>query len=127
MEIGENNAGVLEAITPLKGTPAEAAGFKPGDLIVAINGVSTQGVSSDDAVNLIRGPVGSRVTLSIVRDGKQQDIKVTRETIQVPEISNSLDSKTGVYTIALYEFTANSADLFNTAFTAFKASGSKNS
>ena len=125
MEIGENADGVLEVIAPLKGTPADTAGFKTGDLIVAINGASTQGVSSDDAVNLIRGSVGSVVTLSIVRGGKEQDIKVTRETIQVPESSNSLDPKTGVYTIALYEFTANSADLFNKAFTAFKASGSK--
>jgi carboxyl-terminal processing protease len=125
LEIGENNDGVLEVIAPLKGTPAAAAGFQTGDLIVSIDGKSTQGVSSDDAVNLIRGPVGTSVILSIVRGGKQQDIKVTRETIQVPEIDNKLDPKTGVYTIALYEFTANSADLFNTAFQAFKASGSK--
>jgi carboxyl-terminal processing protease len=125
LEIGENDQGVLEAITPLKGTPAAAAGFKPGDLIVGINGTSTQGVSSDDAVNLIRGPIGSFVTLTIVRAGKQMDIKVERETIQVPEIDYGLNRKTGVYDIALYEFTANSADLFDTAFAAFKASGSK--
>ncbi len=125
LEIGENADGILTAIAPLKGTPAEKAGFLPKDLIVAINGKSTQGISSDDAVNLIRGPVGTTVTLTIVRAGKQQDIKVVRATIQVPEIDNSLDPKTGVYKIALYEFTANSAELFQQAFTAFKASGSK--
>ena len=74
---------------------------------------------------MIRGPVGSTVTLTIVRNGKEQDIKVTRATIQVPEIDYKLDPKTGVYTIALYEFTANSAELFQQAFTAFKSSGSK--
>jgi carboxyl-terminal processing protease len=125
LEIGENADGILTAIAPLKGTPAEKAGFLPKDLIIAINGKSTQGISSDDAVNMIRGPVGSSVTLTIVRNKKEQDIKVVRATIQVPEIDNSLDAKTGVYKIALYEFTANSAELFQQAFTAFKASGSK--
>ena len=125
LEIGENSDGVLEAIAPLKGTPAAAAGFLPGDLIVGINGTSTANISSDDAVDLIRGPIGTYVTLSIVRNGKEQDIKVERETIQVPEIDYGLNKTTGVYDIALYEFTQNSADLFNTAFTAFKASGSK--
>jgi carboxyl-terminal processing protease len=125
LEIGENSAGVLEVISALKGTPAASAGFLPDDLIIAIDGKSTQGVSSDDAVNIIRGPVGQPVTLTIVRNGKQQDIKVVRETIQVPEIDYGLNQKTGVYKIALYEFTANSAQLFDTAFTAFKKSGSK--
>ncbi len=126
LEIGENATNTLIVIAPLKGTPADKAGFMTGDLIVAINGKSTQGVSSDDAVNLIRGPKGSYVTISIVRNGKESDIKVMRDTIEVPESKYGLDKKTGVYTIALYEFTANSAQLFETAFTAFKASGSKN-
>jgi carboxyl-terminal processing protease len=65
------------------------------------------------------------VTLTIVRNGVEKTIPVTRETIQVPEIEYGLNKKTGVYNITLAEFTSNSADLFNTAFTAFKASGSK--
>jgi carboxyl-terminal processing protease len=125
LELGEDSSGDLEVIAPLKGTPAATAGFLPGDLIAAINGTSTQGVSSDDAVDLIRGPVGTYVTLTIVRGGKEQDIKVERETIQVPEIDYGLNRTNGVYTIALYEFTENSAQLFQTAFDAFKASGSK--
>jgi carboxyl-terminal processing protease len=125
LELGEDSSGDLEVIAPLKGTPAATAGFLPGDLIAAINGTSTLGVSSDDAVDLIRGPVGTYVTLTIVRGGKEQDIKVERETIQVPEIDYGLNRTNGVYTIALYEFTENSAQLFQTAFDAFKASGSK--
>ena len=125
LEIGENADSILTVIAPLKGTPAEKAGFLPKDLIAAIDGKSTEGVSSDKAVSLIRGPIGTTVTLTIVRGGKAQEIKVTRETIQVPEIDYKQDPKTGVYTIALYEFTANSADLFQKAFTTFKASGSK--
>jgi len=124
MEI-DMKGNVLTVIAPLKGTPAEKAGVKSGDQIMAINGTSTQGMSLDAAVAAIRGPAGSVVDLSVVRNGTPLDIKVTRETIQVPETNDGLDQKTGVYHIALYEFTSNSAQLFDQAFNRFKASGSK--
>ncbi|HUY62189.1 MAG TPA: S41 family peptidase [Candidatus Paceibacterota bacterium] len=117
--------GVLTVIAPLKGTPAEAAGIKPGDQIVAIDNKPTQGLSVDEAANEIRGPIGTTITLSLVRDGNPLTIKVTRATIQVPETSDGYDPKTGVYHIALYEFTSDSAGLFDQAFQRFKASGSK--
>jgi carboxyl-terminal processing protease len=113
-------------IAPLKGTPSDKAGVMPGDIIAEINGKSTQGVSPDGAVDLIRGPVGTTVSFVMVRNKKQVDINVVRATIQVPEILYGQDPKTGVYSIALYEFTANSAELFNQGWAAFKASGSKN-
>jgi carboxyl-terminal processing protease len=125
MEIGVNNDNVLVVIAPLKGTPADKAGIQSGDEIVAINGKSTEGMSPDDAVNAIRGPKGTVVTFELVRNGKEITIPVTRDTIQVPEIEYGLNKTTGVYNISLYEFTENSADLFTTAFNAFKASGSK--
>ncbi|MDE1919488.1 MAG: S41 family peptidase [Patescibacteria group bacterium] len=124
MEIGVKD-GVLTVIAPLKGTPAEAAGIKAGDQIAAIDGKSTDGLSIDKAVSEIRGPIGTTVELSIIREGKSIDIKVVRDTIQVPETKDGLDEKSGVYSIALYEFTANSASLFDQAFERFKASGSK--
>jgi carboxyl-terminal processing protease len=125
MELGENKDNVLVVIAALKGTPADKAGIQPGDEVIGINGKSTENVTSDAAVAIIRGPKGTTVTFTIVRAGKTLTVPVVRDTIQVPEIENGLDKKTGVYTIALYEFTQNSADLFNTAFQAFKASGSK--
>lgn len=117
--------GVLTVVAPLKGTPAEQAGVKAGDQIAAIDNHSTDGLSTDKAVSMIRGPIGTTVDLTIVRAGKIIDIKIVRDTIQIPETEDSLDAKSGVYSIALYEFTSNSADLFNRAFTRFKASGSK--
>ena len=117
--------GVLTVISPLKGTPAEAAGIKAGDQIIKIDGTSTQGMTADDAVDLIRGPVGSVVTISAVRNGSPLTFKLTRATIQVPEEDDAIISGTNVYKIALYEFTANSADLFDQAFARFKQSGSK--
>ena len=125
MEIGANKDGDITVIAPLKGTPAEKAGILPGDVILSIDGTTTQGMSSDEAVKEIRGPKGSTVTFSILRNGATLTIPVVRNTIEVPTIDNSYDPKTGIYTIALYEFTANSSDLFNTAFQAFRASGAK--
>ena len=116
---------VLTVVAPLKGTPAEAAGIKAGDLVVAIDGKSTEGLSVEKAVGKIRGPLGSTVALTIVRAGKPIDFKIVRVTIQVPETDDSLDESTGVYHIALYEFTSNSATLFAQAFNRFKASGAK--
>ena len=124
MEIDVKN-NILTVIAPLKGTPAEAAGIKAGDQIAAINGKTTDGISTDAAVAAIRGPAGTTVDFTIVRSGKPLDIKVTREIIQVPETDDGLNTANGVYHIALYEFTSNSASLFDQAFSRFKASGSK--
>jgi carboxyl-terminal processing protease len=124
MEIGVKD-GILTVIAPLRGTPAEAAGIKAGDLIITIDGKSTDGLSIEKAVSQIRGPIGTSVEFTVIRDGKSIDIKIIRDTIQVPETDDGLDEKSGVYRIALFEFTSNSDDLFNQAFTRFKQSGSK--
>lgn len=117
--------GVLTVVAPLKGTPAYAAGIKAGDQIATIDGKSTEGVSVDKAVTEIRGPAGTTVSFVIIRDGKLLDIKVVRDTIQIPETDDGLDEASGVYHIALYEFTSNSGELFRQAFERFKASGSR--
>lgn len=116
---------ILTVVAPLKGTPAEASGIISGDQIVAIDGKSTEGLSTEKAVRKIRGPIGTAIVFSIFRSGKLFDVKVIRDTIQIPETKDSLDEKSGIYSIALYEFTANSASLFIRAFERFKASGSK--
>lgn len=123
-ELGMNKENILVVIAPLKGSPSEKAGVRAGDLVAAINGKSTEGVSVDEAIKLIRGPKGTDVSLTLLRDKKPIDVKITRDTIEVPNMDNSYDPKTGVYYIALYQFTENSADLFGTAFKAFKESGS---
>ncbi|HVM58959.1 MAG TPA: S41 family peptidase [Candidatus Paceibacterota bacterium] len=122
MEIDVKN-GVLTVVAPLKGTPAADAGVKAGDQIIAIDGVLTDGMPVDEAVSKIRGKIGTTVTLSLVRAEKPFTLKLTRATIQVPETDDGIDAS-GVYHISLYEFTSDSANLFNQAFTRFKASGS---
>lgn len=123
MEIDVKN-NILTVITPLKGTPADVAGIKAGDQVVGIDKQPTEGLSIDEAVSRIRGPIGTTVELSVVRGGKLLTIKIIRDRIQVPQTEDGLDEKTGVYHIALYEFTASSVNLFNEALSRFKASGS---
>jgi carboxyl-terminal processing protease len=125
MEIGLTPEGVLAVIAPLKGTPAERAGILAGDLILSINGKSTEGMSTDAAVKLIRGPKGSTVTFSLLRGTKTLEISVVRDTIQVPTLDYSYSQATGIYTIALYEFTGTSVDLFEKALADFRKSGSR--
>ena len=117
--------GVLTVVAPLKGTPAEAAGIKSGDQIAAIDGKSTDGVSIDKAVSQIRGPVGTTVDLVIIREDTLLNIKIVRQTIHIPETEDGVDAASGVYHIALYQFTSNSPTLFAQALARFQASGSR--
>ncbi len=124
MEIGVKEK-VLTVIAPLKGTPAEKAGIMAGDVIVTIDGKSTEGLSTDAAVKLIRGKKGTTVVFKMMRDGKVSEVSVVRATIAAPTIDNSYDAKTGIYTIAIYEFSATSVGLFDKALAEFRTTGSK--
>lgn len=91
IELGFNKDKRLVVIAPLDGTPADRAGIEAGDLIVAIEKQLTVNVSLPDAVSLIRGPKGSDVTLTILREGesKPRDVKLTRDTIVVKSVNLS--------------------------------------
>lgn len=125
MEVGIRN-GVVTVISPLKGTPAYEAGLEPQDRIIAINGTSTQGMTIDEAVQIIRGKVGTDVTLTIVREGRSEpfDVDITRATIEVPTI-NTTTRDDGVFVIELYNFSAQSPQMFREALREFVESGSR--
>ena len=82
----EERDGVLTITSPLSNSPAEKAGLKPNDEIIAVDGESILGLSSDEMVDHVRGPKGSKVTLRIRRNGTEFDVVVVRDTIKVPEI-----------------------------------------
>ena len=115
--------GILTVVAPLKGSPADLANIKPGDQILKIGKLSTGGMPVEDAVNAIRGPKGTKVTLTIKRNGNAQDITVTRAVIDIPTIETKLRSD-GVFVISLYTFTADSPNLFRNALRDFILSGS---
>lgn len=85
IELGFNKDKRLVVISPLEGTPAKKAGILPQDMIVKIDGKDTTNISLLDAVNLIRGPKGSSVKLTVFREGVDatQDFDLNRETIIV--------------------------------------------
>lgn len=126
IEIGLSEEGILTVIAPLKNTPAERAGLRSGDLIIAINGETTEGMTTEEAVKLIRGPKGSVVEFRIVREdnGGAFEVAVTRDTINVPTIDYGYDPVSGVYTITLHSFTATANRQFVEALIDFHRSGS---
>jgi carboxyl-terminal processing protease len=78
----------IVVVAPIKGTPAEAAGIRAGDVILAVDGESTQGWTVDQAVLKIRGPSGTPVTLTIQHsDGTEEDITIVRDEIRVESVS----------------------------------------
>lgn len=124
-EIGikKNNIAI---VAPLKGTPAAAAGLKAGDMVLAINSTSTEGMAVDEAVRLIRGPRGTKVTLTVMRDGwdKPKDFEIIRDIITVPTLDFSMKDGNIAY-VQLYSFNANSGYFFYNAVNRSLAGGAK--
>lgn len=105
MEVGMRK-GLITVVAPLPDTPAEEAGMVAGDVILEIDGQSTDGMSIDEAVKHIRGEVGTDVSLTIYREGEFEfkEIVITRGNITIPTIDTEM--KDGVFVIRLYNFNA---------------------
>lgn len=116
----------LVIIAPLKDTPASRIGLKAEDMILSINSTSTEGMNTDKAVKLIRGPKNTQVILSILREGweKPKDFKITRETITVPTLDFAMKDGNIAY-IQLYTFNANANYLFYNAVSKAASAGAK--
>ena len=104
-------AGVVKVITPMDDTPAARAGIKAGDYIVKINAEQVRGKTLMEAVNLMRGPVGTSIEITVRRKGlkKAKIFKITREIIEIKSvISKLIDNKVGY--LRLRAFNQNSSD-----------------
>ncbi len=123
MEIGIKDK-QLVVVTPMKNSPAEIAGVKSGDFIISINGTSTAGMSTDEAVKYIRGPKGSEVKITFIPAGTSKPVvrTIIRDTIQIPTIDIATKPG-GITVISLYSFTSQSPDLFRGALRQFVESG----
>ena len=102
-------SGVVKVISPIDDTPASRAGIKAGDYIVKINDIQVQGKSLSEAVDLMRGPVGSGIELTIRRRGEKKALtfKIVREVIQIKSVKADLLEKSIGY-IRLTSFNENS-------------------
>ena len=110
IEVGME-AGVVKVISPIDNTPASKAGLKAGDYIVKINNTQVQGKSLMEAVELMRGPVGSSIEITVRRRGVKKALifNITREVIQVQSVKSELiDNNIGY--IRLTSFNENSSE-----------------
>ena len=110
IEVGME-AGVVKVITPMDGTPADKAGLKAGDYIVKINDIQVQGKSLSEAVDLMRGPVGTSIELTVRRRGEKKALtfNITREIIEVQSVKSDLLENNIGY-IRLTSFNDNSGE-----------------
>lgn len=113
MEIGIREE-QLQVIAPLEGTPAQKAGLRPGDKIIKIDDTSTMDITIEEAVTLIRGPKGTEVRLTIMRDEWEspQEFTIKRAVIKIPSMKWEL-LENNIAHIRLYHFSEKSDRDFN--------------
>lgn len=122
MEIGVADE-MLTVIAPLKGTPADRAGVLAGDKIIAIDGKSAIKMNTSEAVKKIRGEISTNVVITFGREGVNKPIEktLTRAIIEIPTVNTKLTPE-NVFVIELYNFSANSPNLFRGALREFTIS-----
>jgi len=102
----------IVVVSPIEGTPASRAGVQPKDVIVSIDGQSTKGMTTEDAVKLIRGKEGSEVTLGLRRKGQVVQVPLVRARIEIHAVTSQLNTSPSgrkVGYIRLKQFNANAA------------------
>ena len=124
MNVGMKDGNIV-VIAPLKDSPAMKAGIKTGDIITAVDGKNMIGLNSDSAVNLIRGKIDTPVKITVIHPEAKTttDITIIRKEIKIPTIDT--EKKNGVFIIHLYNFSAESPELFHNAINEFVTSGLK--
>ena len=127
IEIGME-AGVVKVISPIDDTPASRAGIKAGDYIVKIDNTQVQGKSLSEAVELMRGPVGSEIELTVRRIGQKKAItfNIVREIIQIKSVKADILEKNIGY-IRLTSFNENSGKQIREKITKFEKNNNVNS
>ncbi len=96
--------GYVKVVSPMDGTPADAAGVLAGDYITAVDGESVLGLTLDDAVELMRGPVGSEIMITIVREGEIEpiDISIIRDTIKLTAVRHRTEGNAIVLRVTTF-------------------------
>jgi carboxyl-terminal processing protease len=122
-QLGQNESGNIQIVSPIDGFPASKAGLRPQDVIVSIDGKTTNDMTIDEAVNKIRGPKDTKVTLRVLRD-KSEDLSftITRADIKLPSVkSEIINGNVGYITVS--QFSEDTSDLMKQAASDLKAKG----
>lgn len=124
MELALREEGIV-VVAPLKNTPAEKAGVRAGDVLLAVDGVSVEDRTLEEVVSQIRGEEGTDVTITFDREGVAApfDIVITRAIIKVPTVEWEVRDD-DIFVINFYSFNTGSASAFRTALREFTKSGS---
>ncbi|MCA8867131.1 MAG: S41 family peptidase [Rhodobacteraceae bacterium] len=96
--------GYVKVVSPIDGTPADLAGIQAGDYITQVDGEPVQGLNLNEAVDLMRGPVGSEIVITVVRKGVEEpfDVSIIRDTIKIAAVKTRLEGKSVVLRISSF-------------------------
>lgn len=120
--------GLVTVVAPIKGSPGEKAGLRAGDAIIAVDGKDTTNMDLNAVVALIKGPKGTRVKLTVQREGvsKPLEFTITRDVITLPILDyRMLDQAAGIGYIQFYEFNKGAASQLREAIAQLRAEGMK--
>lgn len=96
--------GFVKVVSPIDGTPAEEAGIEAGDFITHVNGESVLGLTLDKAVEMMRGPVGSEIVITVVREGEDEpfDVSIIRDTIKLTAVRSRSEGRAVVLRVTTF-------------------------
>ena len=96
--------GFVKVVSPIDGTPADEAGIEAGDFITHVDGESLLGLVLDEAVELMRGPVGSDIVITVVREGEAEpfDVTITRDTIELTVVRSRTEGDSVVLRLSTF-------------------------
>jgi carboxyl-terminal processing protease len=96
--------GWVKVVSPMDGTPADAAGILAGDFITAVDGESVLGLTLDEAVDMMRGPVGSEIIITVVREGESEpfDVSIIRDTIRLTAVRARTEDRSVILRITTF-------------------------
>ena len=96
--------GFVKVVSPIDDTPADDAGIEAGDYITHVDGESVLGLTLDEAVEMMRGPVGSEIIITVVREGTEEpfDVSIIRDTIKLTAVRTRVEGKTVVMRVSTF-------------------------
>ena len=122
----QQEGSTIHIVRPIDGSPAERAGLKGGDMVLAVNGKVIKGKNINDIVHLIKGPPNTRVRLTVQRGKQTLDLSIQRARVEAPVVEHWMeDSQAKIGHIVLSEFNKKSMAQLNAAFTDLDKQGMK--
>ncbi|WP_085306577.1 S41 family peptidase [Planktotalea arctica] len=96
--------GFVKVVSPIDGTPADEAGMESGDFITHVDGESILGLALDEAVEMMRGPVGSEIIITVVREGEPEpfDVSIVRDTIKLTAVRSRAEGQSVVLRVTTF-------------------------